>query len=101
MKLQKRIEKEDLVVMKTDKSGKMSITRKEEYLEMRKEHTAGDKKVGREKIREIDKLMSEHSVAWCNMWRTGQNHDQEDRVISSKISISDNVVDRINHSSPT
>ena len=50
-RLQKRIEKEDLVVMKTDKSGKMSITRKEEYLEMGREHTVGDKIVGRDKIR--------------------------------------------------
>ena len=88
--LQKRIEKDDLVVMKTDKSGKMSITRKEDYLEMGKEHTAGDKIVGRDKIREIDKLMSEHSTAWCSMWRTGKNHGQEDRVISSKISKSEN-----------
>ena len=40
--------------MKTDKSGKMSVTRKSEYLEMGKDHTEKDKIVGREKIREID-----------------------------------------------
>ena len=88
--LQKRMKNEDLVIMKTDKSGKMSVTKKENYLEMGKAHTGEDKKVGREKIREIDKLMSEHSVAWCSMWKTGKNHEQEDRVINSKTSKSEN-----------
>ena len=32
----------------------------------------------------------QHSVAWCSMWKTGKNHEQEDRVISSKISRSEN-----------
>ena len=88
--LQKRIKKEGLVVMKTDKSGKMSVTRRENYLEMGEDHTKEDKLISREKIREIDKLMSEHSIAWCSMWGTGRNHDQEDRVISSKTSKSEN-----------
>ena len=57
--LQRRIQKEDIVIMKTDKSGKMSVTTKEEYLEMGKEHTQNDKKVGRERIRQVDKLMCE------------------------------------------
>ena len=68
----------------------MSVTRKEEYLEMGKAHTRSDKVVGREKVREIDKVMCEHSTAWCSMWKTGRNHDQEDRVIYSKISRSEN-----------
>ena len=42
-RLLKRIEKENLVIMKTDKSGKMSVTRRDGYLKMGKDHTEGDK----------------------------------------------------------
>ena len=86
----KRMKNEDLIIMKTDKSGKMSLTTKEDYLEMGKPHVGENEEVGREKIREIDKLMTEHSVAWCTIWGTGRSHDQEDRVISSKSSKSEN-----------
>ena len=50
-----------------------------------------DKVVTREKIREIDKAMGEHSTAWCSIWGTATNHEHEDRVINSKVSKSENA----------
>ena len=89
--LQKRIEKEEILVIKTDKSGKLSITDRENYKKMGESHVKNDKVVDRLKVREIDKTMSEHTRAWCSIWGTGANHGQEDRVINSKISKSENT----------
>ena len=83
--LKKRIEKEEILVIKTDKSGKLSVTDRENYLKMGETHVKNDKVVDRLRIREIDKTMGEHSRAWCSIWGTGANHGQEDRIISSKV----------------
>ena len=74
-RIQKRIKDGDLIVMKTDKSGKLSVTTREKYLEMGDEHVKGDEEIGRDKLREIDKTMSDHATAWVGIWGTGQNHD--------------------------
>ena len=54
-------------------------------------HVRNDKVVDRLKVREIDKTMGEHSRAWCSIWGTGANHGQEDRIISSKVTKSENT----------
>ena len=88
--LKKRIKKEEILVIKTDKSGKLSVTNREKYLEMGKEHVGDDKEVGRDEIKDTDRIMNEHSAAWCSIWRTGKDHSQEDRVRQSKVSKSEN-----------
>ena len=88
--LVKRMKKENLIIMRTDKSGKLCVTSEEKYLEMGKEHVEADKVINREKIRETDKVMNEHSAAWCSIWRTGTNHEHQDRVVQSKTSKSEN-----------
>ena len=88
--LLKRIKKENLIIMKTDKSGKLCATTEEQYKEMGKVHVDKDTPVGRDKIQESDKMMNEHSSAWCSMWRTGRYHEQEDRIVQSKTSKSEN-----------
>ena len=50
--LTKRMKKENLIIMKTDKSGKFCVTTEDKYIEMGKEHVEGDKIVDRDKIRE-------------------------------------------------
>ena len=88
--LQKRMKTENLIIMKTDKSGKLCVTTEQMYKEMGEVHVKEDKIIDRDKIREIDKTMNEHSIAWCNMWGTGRDHEQEDRVIQSKTSKGEN-----------
>ena len=84
--LMKRVGKGEILVMRTDKSGKMSVTNREKYLEMGREHVGEDKEVNREKIIETDKILNEHSTAWCSMWATGKDHDHQDRILQSKTS---------------
>ena len=90
-RLQKRIQDEEILVMKTDKSGKLSVTTREKYIEMGREHTGEDEEIGREKLKEIDKTMSDHATAWVGIWGTGLNHDQTDRIVGSKVSKSENT----------
>ena len=90
-RIQKRIKDGDMIVMKTDKSGKMSVTDRENYVKMGQEHVKDDKRIDREEVKKIDKLMNEHSAAWCNMWGTGRHHGQEDRIVSSKTTRSENT----------
>ena len=85
-----RIKKENLIVMRTDKSGKLCVTSEDKYKEMGKVHVEGDIPIGREKIRETDKVMNEHSSAGCGIWSTGSGHQHEDRIIQSKTSRSEN-----------
>ena len=48
--MMKRIKTEDLIIIKTDKSGKMSATDKETYVKMGMEHVKGDKIISRDRI---------------------------------------------------
>ena len=68
----------------------MSVTTREKYLEMGREHVGNDKEVERTKIIETDKVLNEHSAAWCSIWSTGKDHEHQDRVLHSKTSRSEN-----------
>ena len=88
--LMQRISKGEILIMKTDKSGKMSVTTRDKYLEMGREHVGEDDEVARVKIVETDKILNDHSSAWCSIWRTGRDHEHQDRVLQSKLSRSEN-----------
>ena len=89
--LKKRISEEDLIILKTDKSGKLCVATTEEYIKMGQEHTSKDKLVGRKEIAETEKQINGHSTAWVKMYGTGANNGQTFRVIDSKISRSKNI----------
>ena len=42
-------------------------------------------------MREVDKIMNEHSAAWVGIWKMGEDHEQQDRIMSSKNSKSENT----------
>ena len=60
----KRINKEEIMVMKTDKSGRFIVTTPEEYVKMGEEHTGKDKEITWNEMKEHEKIISEHSIAW-------------------------------------
>ena len=47
--LMKKIKEDKILIMKTDKSGKLAVTTKEKYTEMGMEHVGKDSEVGRQK----------------------------------------------------
>ena len=82
--LLKRIKDEEIIIMKTDKSGKFVVTTPEKYVEMGEDHTSKDIEITWAQMRELEKNVSAHSVAWEMIWNTGEDHNHQDRVIRSK-----------------
>ena len=91
--LQKRIASGEIIILKTDKSSKLAVTNPEEYKKMGLEHTAKDKIIGRQEVIEMEETLNGHSRAWANIWNSGKDHKHFDRIVTSKITHSENVAD--------
>ena len=92
-RLQKRMKEKEVVILKTDKSGKMCLVTWEEYEKMGKEHTSKDEEVGRKGIIEMEKQINGHVFFWSKMWGSGDAHGQRDRIIDSKVVSSEQLAD--------
>ena len=66
-KLRKRINRGEIVVLKSDKSGRILAMRKEEYLDMGKKSNIKDKKLNRKEIREIERNINDHTRMLCKI----------------------------------
>ena len=89
--LRKRIEEEDLIVMKTDKSGKFAVTNRENYERLGEAHTGKDRKIEDEEAREKERVINGHTSMWIKMTCLGEAHNHEDRARESKLSKSQNL----------
>ena len=89
--LKLRIKNKEIVVLKTDKSGKLCVATTEEYIKMGYKHTKKDKIIYRREIQEIEKNINGHTFAWTKMWDTGGEHGQQGRVLDGKITHSENI----------
>ena len=83
--LQKRMKNKEIVILKTDKSGKLVVTNREEYIKMGLEHTKKDEEVTSKEVREMEKQVNGHVFFWVKMWGSGDSHGQRDRIIDSKV----------------
>ena len=92
-KLEKRKNEGEIVIIQTDKSSKLCIMRREDYLKLGEDHVGKDEEIGRKEVVEIEKLLNQHAMSWVKMWKTGQDHDHEDRIRQSKVSRSENRAD--------
>ena len=92
-KLEKRKQDGEVVVIMTDKSSKLCIMKREDYLKLGEEHVGKDREIERPELVRREKTLNQHSMSWIKMWRTGQDHDHEDRIRQSKISNSENRAD--------
>ena len=91
--LSKRKSKKEVIIMKTDKSSKLTITNEEEYRKMGEKHTKKDIKIQRNEVNRIGKILNGHSAEWARMHSSGENHGHTGRIITSKKTHSDNTGD--------
>ena len=63
--LQKRLREKEIIILKTDKSGKMCVTTREEYVKMGEEHTKKDERIDRRGIIEKEKQLNGHVFFWA------------------------------------
>ena len=82
--LLKRIKNEEIMILKTDKSGRFVVTTPEKYIEMGKEHTSKDVEIDWFKMREMEKTATAHSLAWEVIWNSGEDHHHQKRIIVSR-----------------
>ena len=91
--LQKRIKNKEIVILKTDKSGKLCVATREEYERMGHEHTKKDVEIGRKQIIEMEKQLNGHVFFWAKIWGSGEAHGHKDRIIDSKVVSSEQLAD--------
>ena len=78
-----RINKE-IIVLKTDKSGKLTIIEREKYLELGKVQNAQDRKIEREELRKIERKINEQTKMWLKILNAGESHGHFSRIKNSK-----------------
>ena len=91
--LQKKIHNGELIIIKTDKSSKFAVTNQQEYIRMGQEHTQGDIEIDRQEIIRIEENLNGHSRAWSQIWGAGEDHNHSSRIMTSKVTHSENVAD--------
>ena len=87
----KRIKNKEIVIQKTDKTGKFSVADRDTYLEMGKAQIAGDIEIDRREIRRREKILNSHSAMWCKFSNMGEAHGHKDRIWESKQTKSENM----------
>ena len=89
--LQNRIQNEEIVVLRTDKSSKLSVTDLNTYIEMGKKHTKNDTIISMKEVAEKEKIINGHTAMFIKMTGMGDNWGQGPRMRASKITKSKNV----------
>ena len=90
-KLRKRVQNKSIVVLKTDKSGKLTTMKRDLYEKMGSEACKNDPKLSRQEIRTIEKKINDHARMWTKMLNSGVDHDHMQRIMDSKQSVSENI----------
>ena len=78
-KLQKRQAEGELVIVPTDKSGRMAVMSLEAYLAAGEVHTSKDKEVDMAFAEKIQKQVMGHTSAWLKILNGGESHRHEER----------------------
>ena len=60
---------------------------------MGEEHVKKDEKIDRKGIIEKEKQLNGHVFFWAKMWGSGDDHNQRDRIIDSKVVSSEQLAD--------
>ena len=90
-KLRKRVQNNEILVLKTDKSGKLTVIDREQYTKMGIQKCSQDRKIDRCEHRSIERKINDHTKFWCRILNSGINHEHQDRIIKSKMSVSENA----------
>ena len=78
-KLRKRIKEGEIIVVKTDKSGKLAVVAVEDYIKMGEIHTSNDKEVDEEKSKEIQRKLNGNVSMWLKITNIGEDWNHGDR----------------------
>ena len=88
-KLRKRINKGEICVIKTDKSGKITVIKKEDYLKMGNKANQLDRKIERKELKRIESKINDHTRMLVKIFNMGEKNDHLQRILDSKITNSE------------
>ena len=84
-KIKKRMAGEEIVILKTDKSGKFTVMNRDKYLELGKKNNGGDKVIERGELKTIERKINDHSRMWTKIVNAGEAHNHHSRIKNSKM----------------
>ena len=90
-KLKKRVANKEIVILKTDKSGKLIPMKRDIYEKLGGDKCKLDRKLDRDELRKIERRLNEQSKFWTKILNSGKNHGHLDRILKSKIMNSENA----------
>ena len=79
--LQERVEKGELIVAQTDKSGKFAVLTREQYIEAATAHIKNDREIDLEESKKIENHLNGHMRWWAEMTGLSDNWNQRDRAV--------------------
>ena len=83
--LEKRRDNNEIVLFRTDKSGKISIDTPDNYKESAKPHTMNDDVVSNDVFNSIEKEVNAHSIFWLKMLNVAKDSGDFNRYKSSML----------------
>ena len=78
------MKKGEIVVLKSDKSSKLCVIKKEKYLQVGIKDKGDDKKIDRKELQRIEKRINEHTRMLCKIMNIGEDNGHLQRIIESK-----------------
>ena len=90
-KLRKKIQKGEIVILKSDKSGRLVAMKKKDYLMMGTKQNGKDRKISRKELLKIEEALNDHTRMLSKAMNIGENHNNLSRILASKITNSENT----------
>ena len=81
--IRKKIDSNELSVIPTDKTSKLSALPPDVYDAGMVEHTKGDKIISKKQLNKIENKLSDHSRSVVKIFRVGSNFHQEKRAVAN------------------
>ena len=89
--MKKRVKDKEIIILKTDKTGKFCVMDREKYKEVGEKQIEGDVEVSRKEIKRREQILNSHSAMWCKFSNMGESHGHKDRIWESKQTRSENL----------
>ena len=93
-KLKTRIKDNELIVLKTDKSGKLTLIKREQYLKIGENMNKQDRMITRKELKDIERDINNHTRVWAKILNAGESHGHLKRITNSKITNSESVASK-------
>ena len=79
--LKRRVKEKEIIVCRTDKSGRFAVLSREQYIKAGEAHTDKDLEVELEEAEEIQRVLNGHMRWWAKSLNLAGDWDQEDRAL--------------------